>query len=227
MKVLVVEDDEFIGKVIKEYLEMKEGEVDYFSSPLEALEKTSPTYYDVLLLDINMPEMDGYTFYKEFTRWGHEIPVIFITAYSDIDHIEKAFNCGAVDYIKKPFDLRELELRIKRVIYPSTRKVYITPNYSFDVKELKLYYKGEEVELTPNEQAFLEILLKNIGKVVEIEQIKDYVWKGKSVCDNTLRSQVRKLRNKLKENFIKNVRGTGYKIEKSPEVVEGKLVSQQ
>jgi len=223
MKVLVVEDDLFIGKVIKEYLEMKEAEVDYYSSPIKALEETSPNYYDILLLDINMPQMDGYTFYKEFTHWGQEIPVIFITAYSDIDHMEKAFNVGAVDYIKKPFDLRELELRIKRVLYPSTRKVYITSNYSFDVKDLKLYYHNEEVELTPNEQAFLEILLKNLGKVVEIEQIKDYVWKGKTVCDNTLRSQVRKLRNKLKENFIKNVRGTGYKIEKLVEMRENNI----
>ncbi len=214
MKILLVEDDEFIGESIKDYLEFQNNRVDYFSSPLKALEEIYPGNYDIYLLDLNMPQMSGYELYEELKKYASDIPVIFITAYSDIEHIEKAFELGAADYVKKPFELKELELRIKRLVFKKTNRVQITENYSFDVKNLKLFYKDEEVELTPNEKYFLEILVKNIGQVVNMETLKDYIWEEKSVCDNTLRTQVKKLRAKLKENFIKNVRGSGYKIEK-------------
>ena len=214
MKILLVEDDEFIGESIKEYFEMNGNKVDYYSSPQKALEVIYPDHYDIFLIDINMPGMNGYEFYSELKNYSSSIPVIFITAYSDVEHIEKAFNIGASDYIKKPFELKELELRVKRLVFKNTDRIKITDNYSFDIKKLKLFYKDEEVELTPNEKYFLEILVKNINNVVNSEIIKNYVWEEKAICDNTLRTQVKKLRNKLKENFIKNVRGCGYKIEK-------------
>ncbi len=214
MKILLIEDDEFIGESIKDYFELQGSRVDYYNSPVKALEEVYPSHYDIFLLDVNMPEMNGYELYNELKNYANEVPVIFITAYSDIDHVEKAFEIGAADYIKKPFELKELELRIKRLVFKKTNNVKITDDYEFDVKHLKLYYKKKEVELTPNEKYFLEILVKNIGQVVESETIKDYIWEEKSVCDNTLRTQVKKLRAKLEENFIKNVRGSGYKIEK-------------
>ena len=214
MKILLVEDDEFIGESIKEYLELQGNRVDYYSSSKKAIEEVYPQKYDIFLLDINMPDMDGYSLYKELQNYALDTPVIFITAYSDIEHIQKAFELGAADYIKKPFDLKELELRIKRLLFKNPNRVKITNNYEFDVKHLKLFYKNEEVNLTPNEKYFLEILVKNIGQVVDNETLKDYIWDDKYVCDNTLRTQVKKLRSKLKENFIKNVRGSGYKIEK-------------
>jgi DNA-binding response OmpR family regulator len=214
MKILLVEDDEFIGESIKDYLELQDNRVDNYPSPLKALEEVYPSHYDIFLLDINMPEMNGYEFYDELKRYASDVPVIFITAYSDMDHVEKAFELGAADYIKKPFELKELELRIKRLVFKKTSAVKITDDYEFDVKNLKLFYKKQEVELTPNEKYFLEILVKNIGQVVDMETLKDYIWEEKSVCDNTLRTQVKKLRAKLNENFIKNVRGSGYKIEK-------------
>ena len=213
MKILLVEDDEIIGESIKNYLELNGNQVDYFKNPLKVLEEVYPDHYDIFLIDINMPDMNGYELYKELKKYA-DVPVIFITAYSDIEHIEKAFEIGAADYIKKPFELKELELRIKRLVFKNTNEIKITDNYKFDLNKLKLLYKNEEVELTQNEKFFLEMLVKNIGQVVEIDKLKDYVWDGKDICDNTIRTQVKKLRNKLKENFIKNVRGVGYKIEK-------------
>ena len=214
MKILLVEDDEFIGEMIKDYFEMQGNRVDYYNSPKKALEEIYPSSYDIFLIDINMPEMDGYEFYKELKNYASEVPVIFITAYSDIDHIEKAFEIGAADYIKKPFELKELELRIKRLVFKKTNWVKITDDYKFDLNKLKLFYKDKEVDLTQNERYFLEILVKNIGQVVDNETLRDYVWDGKDICSNTIRTHVKKLRSKLKENFIKNVRGSGYKIEK-------------
>ena len=213
MKILLVEDDEFIGESIKDYFEMQGSKVDYFSSAKEALENVYPSYYDIFLFDVNMEGMSGFELYKEFKKYT-DTPVIFITAYSDIDHIEEAFNLGAADYIKKPFEFRELEIRIKKLLFKDTSCIKVNKDYKFDLKSLKLFYKDEEVELTPNERYFLELLFQNIGQVVDSETIKDYIWEDKVVCDNTLRTQVKKLRSKLKENFIKNVRGTGYKIER-------------
>jgi DNA-binding response OmpR family regulator len=214
MKILLVEDDEFIGESIKDYFELQESRVDYFSSPIEALKEIYPENYDIFLIDINMPEMDGYEFYSELKRYAPTVPVVFITAYSDIEHIQRAFDMGAMDYVKKPFELKELELRVKRLVFKKTNYVSITDKYKFDLNKLKLFYEDEEVELTQNEKYFLEILVKNMGQVVDNETLKDYVWDGKPICDNTIRTHVKKLRNKLKENFIKNVRGSGYKIEK-------------
>ncbi|MEO1959159.1 MAG: response regulator transcription factor [Nautiliaceae bacterium] len=214
MKILLVEDDEFIGESIKEYFELQGNKVDYFNSPTKALEVIYPNKYDIFLIDINMPKMNGYEFYEELKNYARDIPVIFITAYSDINHMEKAFNLGAADYIKKPFDLKELELRIKRLVFKNTNIVKITDNYYFDLNKLKLFYKDKEVELSQNEKYFLELLVKNRGQVVDLNTLKDYVWDGKNICDNTIRTRVKKLRAKLKENFIKNVRGSGYKIEK-------------
>jgi len=215
MRILLVEDDEFIGESIKNYLELKGCKVDYFSSSKEVLEKVYPEHYDIFLLDINMPDINGYELYKELKNYAKDVPVIFITAYSDIEHLKKAFDLGASDYIKKPFELEELELRIKRLVFKNTNEVKITDNYKFDLDKLALYYKDKEVDLSQNEKYFLELLIKNIGQVVEFEKLRDYVWDGKDICSNTIRTQVKKLRAKLKENFIKNVRGIGYKIEKS------------
>jgi len=213
MKILLVEDDEFIGESIKDYFELEGNKVDYYSSPKKALEEIYPDHYDVFLIDVNMPEINGYDLYKELKQYSSS-PIIFITAYSDVEHIEKAFNLGAADYIKKPFELKELELRIKRLIFKNTDRIKISDNYSFDIKKLKLFHNNEEVELTPNEKYILEILVKNINNTVDSDVIKDYVWEEKSICENTLRTQIKKLRQKLNENFIKNIRGCGYKIEK-------------
>jgi len=213
MKILLVEDDEFIGESIKDYFELEGNKVDYYSSPKKALKEIYPDHYDIFLIDVNMPEINGYDFYKELKQYSSS-PVIFITAYSDVEHIEKAFNLGAADYIKKPFELKELELRVKRLLFKNTDRIKISDNYSFDIKKLKLFYNDEEVELTPNEKYILEILVKNINNVVDSDTIKDYVWEEKSICENTLRTQIKKLRQKLNENFIKNIRGCGYKIEK-------------
>jgi len=213
MKILVVEDDEIIGESIQDYFELTGNKVDYFSNPKEALENIHPSYYDIFLFDVNMEGMSGFELYKELKKYA-DVPVIFITAYSDVEHLEEAFNLGAADYIKKPFELKELDLRVKKLLFKKVNYVEINENYKFDLKKLKLFYKDEEVELTNNEKYFLELLCQNIGQVVESEIIKDYIWEDKSVCDNTLRTQIKKLRSKLKDNFIKNVRGSGYKIEK-------------
>jgi len=213
MKILLVEDDEFIGESIKDYFEMQGSKVDYYSSAKKVLESVYPNHYDIFLFDINMEGMNGFELYKEFKKYT-DTPVIFITAYSDIEHIEEAFNLGAADYIKKPFEFKELEIRIKKLLFKDTNYIKVNDDYKFDLKTLKLFYKDEEVELTPNERYFLELLFQNIGQVVDSETIKDYIWEDKVVCDNTLRTQVKKLRSKLKQNFIKNVRGTGYKIER-------------
>jgi len=213
LKILIVEDDDFIGESIKDYFEMAGNKVDYFSNSKKALENIYPSHYDIFLFDVNMEGLNGFELYKELKRYAN-VPVIFITAYSDVEHLEDAFNLGAADYIKKPFELRELELRIKKLLFKKTNYIEVNDDYKFDLKKLKLFYKNKEVELTNNEKYFLELLFQNVGQIVDTETIKDYIWEDKVVCDNTLRTQVKKLRSKLEINFIKNVRGSGYKIEK-------------
>ena len=134
MKILIVEDDDFIGESIKDYFEMTGNKVDYFSNPKKALENIYPSHYDIFLFDVNMEGLNGFELYKELKRYAN-VPVIFITAYSDVEHLEDAFNLGAADYIKKPFELRELELRIKKLLFKKTSDKEVNDDYKFDLKK--------------------------------------------------------------------------------------------
>jgi DNA-binding response OmpR family regulator len=132
---------------------------------------------------------------------------------SNLEYLKKAYDVGCDDYIKKPFDIEELELRINYLIKKSGSIVALRDGYSFDMRMEKLFRDKREINLNRNEQKLLYLLIKNIGQTIPNDSIMDYIWDRKDVCSNTLRTTIKKLRDKLKSNFIVNVRGVGYKIE--------------
>ena len=212
MKILLLEDDEVISENLKEYFGLFDVTVDIYSNGMELLESRSPEHYDIMILDINTPGMSGLDLLKEFRNMGIETPAIFITAMSDIEYLKSAYSYGCDDYIRKPFDLEELEIRIRHIVQKRRGIIELEGGYRFDIRSETLYLQEDEVSLNRNERRLLYCLLKQRGTTVRKEYIKDYIWDSCEVCDNTLRTTVKKLRNKLKSDFIESVRGEGYRI---------------
>jgi two-component system response regulator QseB len=216
MKILLLEDDEFICKSIQSYFNLDGNKVDYFHNGEDLLENAILSNYDIFLFDINTPKKNGFETLKEIRNRGIKTPTIYLTAQNDIKHVKEAYSLGCADYIRKPFILDEVELRINQILHENndSQNVKVSENYQFDLATMQLFYKEEIVDLKIHEQNLLYILVKNIGTILQPSVIKDYVWDDKYVCDNTLRTKIKTIRSKLKENFIGNVRNAGYKIEK-------------
>ncbi len=214
MKLLLLEDDLLIAEQIKAYFELFDYKVDHYENGLTLIEDTNPKSYDIMLLDINTPGLSGLEVLKEFRELSIDTPAIFVTAMSDIEHLKEAYGIGCNDYVRKPFDIEELELRIEKLVAQNqSKEIVLSEHYTFDMKEEKLYYRKTEVHLNEKERSLLFLLLKHRGNTVSKEMIKTYVWDDQDVCDNTLRTKIKKLRDKLDENFIQSLRGTGYKID--------------
>lgn len=217
MKILLLEDDNFICESIKNYFELDGNKVDFFNDGEELLDNAILTNYDIFLFDINTPKKNGFETLKAIREDGIGTPVIYLTAQSDIDHVKQGYALGCSDYVRKPFILDELELRINQILHKDfdSDNIKITESYSFNLCSMQLTFEGKSIDLKQQEKDLLYILVKNIGNIVSPSIIKDYVWDEKDVCDNTLRTQIKKIRAKLKENFIVNIRNSGYKIEKN------------
>lgn len=217
MKILLLEDDNFICESIKSYFELDGNKVDFFNDGEELLDNAILTNYDIFLFDINTPKKNGFETLKAIRDDGISTPAIYLTAQSDIEHVKQGYALGCSDYVRKPFILDELELRINQILHKDLDcdNVKITESYSFNLRSMQLTFEGESIDLKQQEKDLLYILVKNIGNIVSPSIIKDYVWDEKDVCDNTLRTQIKKIRTKLKENFIVNIRNSGYKIEKN------------
>ena len=212
MKILLLEDDEIIATQIKEYFELFDNSVTLFNNGEELLERANVKSYDIMLLDINTPKLSGIEVLETIRALNIATPAIFITAKSATESVKKAYKIGCNDYIKKPFDIEELEVRINYIVNQNNPYIELKDGYRFDMKKQKLYKDNTQIPLTNNEQLFLYLLIKNKGDIISNEMIKDYIWQ-KDICDNTLRTTIKKLRDKLDSNFIVNLRGIGYKIE--------------
>ncbi|WP_456391901.1 response regulator transcription factor [Nitratifractor sp.] len=214
MKILLLEDDPIIAEQIQNYFELFDHRVDRYDDGLQLVEEADPSRYDVMLLDINTPGLNGIEVLKNFRELSIDTPAIFITAMSDLEYLKKAYRSGCNDYVRKPFDIEELEIRIEHLVKGNGEEgIPLGERYRFDMKNERLYEGVREVPLSPRERRLLYLLLKHRGHTVSKESIKSYLWDDQEVCDNTLRTTVKKLRNKLDEALIENLRGTGYRID--------------
>lgn len=214
MKLLVLEDDEFICEQIQTYFELNNHTVETYYDGESLLDNAILEDFDIFLFDINTPKKNGIETLSEIRAENINTPAIFLTALGEIEFVKQGYDAGCNDYVRKPFNLEELELRIIQLLHKNVSTVKIDENYSFDTAKMVLYYKEKTIELSNLQKNLLYILIKNIGTIVPTDTIIDYVWNDKDICNNTLRTQIKKLRLKLETNFIINIRNSGYKIEK-------------
>lgn len=221
VKLLYVEDNEIIAKGIKEYLERENLLVDISYTIKETLDKRKINIYDLILLDIVLPDGNGLDLYKKFKKIA-DIPIIFLTAKDSEDDIVKGIDLGADDYIVKPFRMRELTSRIKNILRRNKQSstIHIKDNLIFDKKNNVIYKNNKQIELTGLEYKLFTILVENINKLVTREYLLGSIWdvSSKFVNNNTLTVYMKRLRKKIEDNpnnpkIIKTIRGIGYKIE--------------
>ena len=218
MRILVLEDEAVLAMSMKEFLEELAFEVECFGNSDEAYDAIYERHYDLYLLDVKVPgEKSGFDMLDELRKEGNKTPAIFITSLTDIDDLSRGYECGACDYIRKPFDLAELKLRVEQVVKTicftsQDESIELPHGYTYDVKRMKLLYRGKTVKLAKTETKILELLIKQRGGVVSCEMFWEEVW-GEWVDSANIRVQVGNLRKKLEHDFIKNVRGVGYSID--------------
>lgn len=218
MKILLLEDEVMLNESIYEYLEGLGHVVEAFFDGKEAYEVMQKNLYDLYILDINVPQIDGLSVLEMLHKKKIYVPVIYISALVDIEDISRAYDLGCYDYLKKPFHLKELALRIERVMASaSTPRVHLvlSKNYSYDQEHSQLYFQQEPQRLTKKQSQIIDLLARNRGMVVDFDQFQEYVWSEAIVDNATIRAEVNRLKKSLKEDIIINVRGMGYMIEKS------------
>jgi DNA-binding response OmpR family regulator len=218
MKILLLEDELMLRHSIEEYLEALNHQIIGFSNGNEALNSIICENYDLLVLDINVPKLNGLKLFEELNKKHIATPTIFISANIDIEDISKAFDLGACDYLKKPFHLKELGIRIERIKkeqkIKSKSHTVLSKRYHFSKEQNILFFNNTAQTLTKKQLQILTLLCENIGIVVDFEKFRSFVWNGEPVDNATIRAEISRFRKSLKEDFIVNVKGVGYKIDK-------------
>ncbi len=217
MKILLLEDEVMLNESIQEFLESEGHRVDTFFDGLRAFDALKTNSYDLLILDINVPGIDGLTFLERLHELKIHVPTIYISALVDIEDISRAYNLGCYDYLKKPFHLKELALRLDRIILSNeVPRVHLrlSKNYSYDQEHNTLLFQGEPQVLSKRQSQIVDLLARNRGRVVDFEQFTLYVWDDLIVDNATIRAEVSRLKRSMHEDVIINVRGMGYMIDK-------------
>lgn len=217
MKILLLEDDYTYNESIKEYLEDRGFIVDSFYDGQSALEAIVDNKYYLAILDIKVPKLNGHEVIKYLKDIDNKTPILITTSLVDIDNITIGYQLGCKDYLKKPFELKELELRINTILEAqynvNTEKVKQLENsYSFDIATTLLKYNNEIVDLSVKEKELVEFLITNSNTYCDIETIRENVWEGKEIHQADIRMYIRKIRLKTYKDFILSSRGLGYKI---------------
>jgi len=219
MKLLIVEDDLPLANALKKVLEKKSFDVNITSDGEEAFNEILEKSYDLYLLDINLPKLDGHKLLKLIKHKNSNSIVIMITASAEIEDIEKAYNYGCNEYIKKPFHAKELLIRINNLLNNKQKnddeKEIKIDNLRFVKDTMDLFIDEKPLELRKKERRLLCILLTNMNRTVKKEEIIEFVWEGEKKENYPLRQLVSSLKSKLNNKYIVSVVGIGYKFVKA------------
>jgi DNA-binding response OmpR family regulator len=209
MKILLLEDDAMLAESLAEYLELEGYSVDSVISGEEVFDRTFEKEYDLYILDINVPDINGFDVLKSLKEAGDITPAIYITALTDINSLSRGFEAGADDYIKKPFDPEELVIRIKSKYMANEQLIHYS-NLTYDPLNRIIKYDDEIVTLGEVQLNLFHLLITNTGEIVNSFELMEFLEQPNA---NALRVNLAKLKNKLPID-IKNIRGQGYMIEK-------------
>ena len=216
MTILLLEDDPLLSKILTKHLQLnyKTTAVYDGNSALEILENKK---FDLLILDSNVPGISGLDLISELRSYNDTTPIIMITAYQDTTHLKKAFINGCNDYIKKPFELDELDMRIDNITrtfnIEQNQLIQITHEILFDADNNKITKNSQIFSIAKKESEFLNYLVKNRQRTVSKEELTQNLWSFESMpSDATLRVYIRNLRSLIGKETIETIRGMGYRL---------------
>ena len=217
MKILLLEDDTLLNEIIEEFLEELDYEVVSTHDGQEALESIYENRFDLLILDVNVPSLNGFDLLKGLKKNKIDIPTIYITSLHTSQDMQQGFESGADDYIKKPFHLSELNLRINNIKrlrqIQSSGFVKLTKDISYNYDSNYIDVQGTKTHLSKTEAKVFEYLIKNKNKSLSIEEIALNNWLyDEAPTATTIRTYIKNLRKILGKDSISNIKGVGYKL---------------
>lgn len=215
--VFLLEDDANLNETICEYLEEQGYRVDAAYDGYAAQDALYETRYDVLLLDVHTPGINGFDLLKEARAEGVTAPAIYITSLGSVEDLEKGFRSGGDDYIRKPFALRELLVRVETLIrrsfyHEDNKTIPVTETLGYDIKNGSLVEGGRVIQLGVKEGKLLKLLIKHPDTIISHERIFKVVWDyDESPSDTSLRTYIKNLRKRIGKDRIVSVKKQGYK----------------
>ncbi len=219
MRILLLEDERMLNEAIREYLEANAFVVDAFEDGRVALEAIDGYTYDLFVLDINTPGIDGLSLLEQLQEKRIYVPTIFISAITQIEQITKAYELGCFDYLKKPFHLKELLLHIERLlraadIHPKSL-VRLSAMYTYDLRRRVLLFNGADQPLTRKQGQIIDLLASHIGRIVDFDLLRHAVWEDQHVDNATIRAEMHRTRQVFREDLIESIKGVGYRLKRT------------
>ena len=215
-QILLVEDDETLSELISEYLSEQGYDVTVCADAKAALDTAYERNFDILILDVKLPKGDGFSLLRELRRLGDDTPAIFTTSLNALQDLEIGYKSGCDDYLKKPYELKELLLRIQILIkrkfsHVNDEFIELNGGYKFFPSSKTLRQNGQIVNLSNKESELLALFLENKNTLISKETIFDKIWNyGEEPSELSLRVYVKNLRRILGKDAIVNRRGDGY-----------------
>jgi DNA-binding response OmpR family regulator len=216
-KILVLEDDELFASTVEDFLSDEGFEVDIARDGEECLELNFKKNYDLYLLDINVPKINGLDLLVQLRNSGDNTPSIFLTSYKEKDTLQQAFLNGCDDYLKKPADLDELLLRIKALLKRNKKQfdvIRLSDSLIFNPTSKRVYENEVDLNLPIKVLELLELFIENRGEIVTKEMIINKLWAtSQEYSEGSIRVYINQIKKLLDKDTILNIKGVGYKIE--------------
>lgn len=209
MKILLLEDNIKLNTTIKKRLEMKGYIIDAFIDGQDAYNAIENNY-TCFLLDINVPNIDGIKILKRIREYYSKVPVIIISASVELDLIKKSYDFGCNDYIKKPFFIDELEIKIEQLCDIKNDLIQFDENSYFNFQASTIIIHQNEVRLTKKERLLINLFINKQNKIVTYQEIENSVWEGDYVTSESIRSLISRVRKIFDNKYIETIIDTGY-----------------
>lgn len=223
IKILYVEDELFLGKIVKETLESRGFDVTMESDGDKAVPVFGEIEPDICVLDVMLPNKNGFDIAEDIRKINEDIPIIFLTAKTQTEDVVKGFKLGGNDYIRKPFSIEELIVRIEHLLRVKKENIFINAgdcitigNYSFHLNKQVLSMNNEEKKLSYRESELLKFLFQNKNTIIDRRDLLNHIWGNDSFFNSrNLDVYITKLRSYLKEDTaieILTIKGVGYRF---------------
>ena len=217
MKLLIVEDVIALQKALVKGFQKLGYAVDAAEDGEQALELYFSNRYNLIVLDLNLPKIDGLEVLREIRNENKDIPVLILSARSEMDDKITGLDKGANDYLAKPFDFPELEARVRALLrrsFKTADTVIVCGDVRIDTSLKRVFLLNKEIQLTKKEYGILEYLAVNKGRIISNEELIESVWESETdLFSNSFKVHINTLRKKLPYNIIKNAKGQGYYVE--------------
>lgn len=219
MKILLLEDDFILNEILLEFLQSLHYDVTAVFDGQEAQALAYEQLFDLFILDVNVPLLDGFSFLKELRKHNINTPAIFITSLNRAEDLKQGFESGCDDYIKKPFELQELALRInniKRLFnIENNAQISIGTNITYNTHTYELNNHGIKTTLPKKEAKILEYFLNNENKIISSDELSVNIWSYEEYpLSSTIRTYIKNLRKLLGDEAITTLKGVGYRFNK-------------